>query len=342
MKKGLLVLKPGVLTTVQDQGRFGYRRIGVPVSGALDGESLLLANALAGNPPQCAGLEILYGGPVFKVAAQSVRVALAGGQGRIAIRGGPSIPFWQSLTLEEGAEFEILPDRRVASSYLAVEGGFAVPLFLGSASTFARAGFGGFEGRALKEGDLLPLLSPRAAQRQERRLKAPPPFAGDERIRVVLGPQADRFEEEALSLLCTAEFRVSASADRMGMRLEGPRLSVLGGWDIVSDAIPNGAIQIPGSGQPILLLADHQTTGGYAKIATVISVDLPVVGRRRPGDRVLFSAVGVEEAEALARDKAKSLAALLRELESVPFEDLYDRGRLYGENLISGVVSGRD
>jgi allophanate hydrolase subunit 2 len=158
----------------------------------------------------------------------------------------------------------------------------------------------------------------------------------------VLGPQHDRFTDEALARLVECEFRVSGSADRMGMRLDGPPLRHRGGWDIVSDAIPTGALQVPGSGQPILLLADHQTTGGYPKIATVVSADLPVVGRRRPGDALAFCAVTVEEAEALAREAARSLAALCDSLEPVSEAAFADPAPLYRENLISGVVTGRD
>jgi biotin-dependent carboxylase-like uncharacterized protein len=342
MREGLLILKPGPLTTVQDQGRIGYRHIGVPLSGALDGESLELANALVGNAPGAAALEILYGGPVIEVIAETVRVALGGGQGHIAIAGGGSIPAWQSVTLKRGEVFEVIADRRLSCCTLAVAGGIAVPLFLGSAATYVRAGIGGFEGRALKEGDALPLALPRAPEREELFLPAPPSLKSEERIAVVFGPQDEVFTDEAHSLLLESEFRVSPAADRMGMRLDGPRLSHRGGWDIVSDAIPEGAIQVPGSGQPIVLLADHPTPGGYPKIATVVSADLPVVGRRRPGDRLAFRAVAIEEAEALSRQARKSLDALLRSLEPLSARTPIDLDSLYGENLISGVVSGRD
>lgn len=342
MKEGLLIRKAGTLSSVQDLGRVGYRHIGVPLSGALDGESLELANALVGNAPGAAALEILYGGPRIEVVAETVRIALAGGEGRIVGEGGRRIPAWQSATLERGEVFEIVADRRLSCSYLAVAGGLAVPLFLGSASTSLRAGIGGFEGRALKEGDALPLAFARAPQREELYLPAPPSRKSEEKIAVVLGPQEEYFTEEALSLLLESEFRVSAAADRMGMRLEGPRLSHRDGWDIVSDAIPTGAIQVPGSGQPIVLLADHQTTGGYPKIATIVSADLPVIGRRRPGDRVAFRALGIEAAEALAREARRSRDALLRSLKPVSAKTAIDLDTLYAENLISGVVSGRD
>ena len=158
----------------------------------------------------------------------------------------------------------------------------------------------------------------------------------------MLGPQQEYFTEEAVARLLDAEFRISASADRMGMRLDGPSLQLRRGWDIVSDAIVTGAIQVPGSGQPILLLADHQTTGGYPKIATVISADLPVVGRRRPGDTLRFVAVTVEAAEELCRTEERRLAELATGLGPVPDHARIDLGSLYDGNLISGVVSGLD
>jgi allophanate hydrolase subunit 2 len=164
---------------------------------------------------------------------------------------------------------------------------------------------------------------------------APLPATADQPIHVILGPQQEYFTEEAVATLLDAEFRISTSADRMGMQLDGPRLGHRDSWDIVSDAIGTGSIQVPGSGQPILLLADHQTTGGYPKIATVISTDLPVVGRRRPGDTIRFVAVTVEEAEQLARDQEHRLAALVASIERVPGDGNIDLATLYAGNLIS-------
>jgi biotin-dependent carboxylase-like uncharacterized protein len=343
MTAGLKVLASGLHTTVQDLGRAGYQAIGVPVSGALDGVNLQLANALAGNPPGAPALEVLISGPVFEVAADTVRVALAGTGASLAI--GPEkagVDAGQSITLPRGEVIEVVAGRQSACCYLAVEGGIAVPLVLGSASTYVRAAIGGLDGRALRHGDFVPLAIARASDRPELRLSPPVPATGDQLIRVVLGPQQEHFAEEAITTLLNEEFRISQSADRMGMRLDGPLLQHRCGWDIVSDAIMTGAIQVPGSGQPILLLADHQTTGGYPKIATVISADLPVVGRRRPGDTLRFAAVTVETAEALCRDAERRLTEMLTRLEPVPDRPGIDLGSLYDGNLISGVVSGLD
>ena len=362
MTAALKVLASGLHTTVQDLGRPGYQAIGVPVSGALDGFNLRLANALVGNSSGSPALEILLSGPTLEVAADTVRVALAGVGASLAIGSRRSFASpdavspsgaWargaerkrvlaagQSVTLPRGEVFQIIPGEQSACCYLAAEGGIAVPLVLGSASTYVRAAIGGIEGRALRRGDVVPLGVACASARAELRLPSPPSATSEQPIRVVLGPQREYFAAEAVVTLLGREFRVSPNADRMGMRLDGPPLRHRHGWDIVSDAIATGAIQVPGSGQPILLLADHQTTGGYPKIATVVSADLPVVGRRRPGDALRFVAVTVEAAEALCRDAERRLAELIARLEPVADRAGIDLGSLYGDNLISGVVTG--
>jgi allophanate hydrolase len=343
MSDGLKVLAPGLHTTVQDLGRPGYQAIGVPVSGALDGFGLRLANALVGNPPGTPALEVLISGPTFEVSADTVRVALAGPGASLAIGAEKArVGAGQSVTLPRSEVIEVIVGRQSASCYLALEGGVAVPLVLGSASTYIRAAIGGLDGRALRRGDFVPLAMARASDQAELRLSSPMAVTGDQPIRVVLGPQQEYFTEEAVAAFLGAEFRISQSADRMGMRLEGPFLQHRRGWDIVSDAITTGAIQVPGSGQPILLLADHQTTGGYPKIAAVISADLPIVGGRRPGDALRFAAVSVEAAEQICRAAEHELAELVARIEPIPDQPEIDLGSLYQCNLISGVVSGLD
>jgi biotin-dependent carboxylase-like uncharacterized protein len=225
--------------------------------------------------------------------------------------------------------------------YLAVEGGFDAAPVLGSQSTYARAGLGGFEGRALRAGDLLPLRQPRAEEREERSLPsldlAPP-----KRFRVVVGPQDDYFTDRGKGALLESTFTVSAASDRMGMRLEGPRLEHGNGYNIVSDGIAPGSIQVPGNGLPIVLLADRQTTGGYPKIATVIAADLPAVGRLAPGARVTFEAVSIGAAEAEHRRLASRLAALPRQVVAVRGTSAVDAAVLLGSNLVSGVVNAHD
>lgn len=342
MSGALRVAAAGIGTTVQDLGRHGYQRLGVPVSGALDAVSLKLANGLVGNPPNCAGLEILFRGPTLEVAADSVRVALAGSGVGIEILGpdGHRIPAWRSVRLRRGQSFRIGAFADSACCYLAVEGGFAIAPVLGSLSTYARGALGGWQGRALRPGDALPLALGDAVRRDEAALPRPPDFAPDRPIRVVLGPQQDHFAEEALPMLLGTEYRVSHDADRMGMRLDGAALRHEDGYNIISDGIATGAIQVPGSGRPIVLLADHQTTGGYPKIATVISADLPLIGRRKPGDAVRFAAVAVAEAERLRRAQERMIADLLAAAKCLEDAARLDLASLYGGNLISGVVSG--
>jgi biotin-dependent carboxylase-like uncharacterized protein len=344
MKPGLKVLTPGFHTTVQDLGRPGYQAIGIPPSGALDNFSLQLANALVGNSPGAAALEILLTGPELEIAADTARVAVAGIGAGVAIELAHSspAPAGHSVTLSCGDIFKVIVGRQSACCYLAVEGGIAVPPVLDSASTYVRGGIGGIEGRALRRGDFLPLAMDSASARPDLRLSLSMAPSGDQPIRVILGPQQEYFTEAAVAALLAGEFQVSQNADRMGMRLDGPPLRHRSGWDIVSDAIATGAIQVPGSGQPIVLLADHQTTGGYPKIATVVSADLPIVGCRRPGDPVRFAAVTVETAEALCREEARRLAEIIASLEPVLARRGIDLASLYGENLVSGVINAVD
>jgi allophanate hydrolase len=342
MTPGLKVLSPGLHTTVQDLGRVGYQNIGVPVSGALDGFAVRLANALVGNAQGMAALEILDSGPTFEVAADFARLALVGTGASLRMGGeGPRvIAAGQSVMLRRGEIVQVTLGRQSACCYLAVEGGIAVPHVLGSASTYVRAALGGLNGRALQRGDVIPLAVGCASERNELRAPALPSGSPDQPIRVVPGPQQKYFRKEALATLLGAEFRVSKDADRMGMRLDGPLLRHRSGWDIVSDAIATGSIQVPGSGQPIVLLSDHQTTGGYPKIATVISADLPRLGRCRPGDPLRFVAVELEAAEEICREAEREFAKLVGALEPAPSEIQLDTGSLYGENLISGVTTG--
>jgi len=338
---GLKVRRPGLHTTVQDLGRLGFQALGVPVSGALDTTALRLGNALAGNPATAAALEILASGPTLEVAADTVRVALAGAGATLELADARVVPSWHSVKFARGDVFEIRVGRESICAYLAIEGGIAVPLVLGSASAYTRAALGGLHGRALQRGDVLPLTLAVASEGKERRLPSPPPAGCDRPIRVVLGPQHECFTDAAIAALLDAEFRISKNADRMGMRLDGPPLRHRAGWDIVSDAIATGAIQVPGSGQPILLLADHQTTGGYPKIATVVSADLPLVARRRTGDAIRFAAVTVEEAEHLAREAEACLLKQLGSIALVGCASDIDLTALYANNLISGVVTAK-
>lgn len=334
------MLAPGLHTTVQDGGRRGFRAFGVPVSGPLDRVSFQLANALAGNPPDAPALEILIQGPGFEVVAAAVRIALVGGSGGLEISGQEKriVPPGQSVRLDRGESFRVAPLGEAICAYLALEGGFAVAPSLGSASTYARGAFGGAGGRPLVAGDVLAGEIPVVDERQEVGLAAPLDPGFDRLIRVALGPQQDYFSDDAVATFLSESYRVSPQADRMGFRLEGPKLTHTRGSDIVSDPSVTGSVQVPGSGQPIVLMADAQTTGGYPKIATVISADVPVLGRRRPGQEVRFAAVTQREAEALRRDQEDELRACVAAFRPVAPERTLNVAALYEQNLVGGII----
>lgn len=325
------VLDCPVPASFQDLGRPGYRRFGVPTSGALDTVSLRLANALVGNPPGAAAVEMRLIGPRLR-ALTPVRVALAQAEGIIERADGTSqrLPAWQSATLATG---ELLKIGKVTggAGYLAVAGGFAVPPVLGSRSTYARAGFG----QPLQAGMTLPVGE--AELSGPERAVSPAPSFETGPIRVIPGPQREMFTDAAWETFLSADFSVTQEADRMGLRLTGPKLAHKAGADIVSDAVVPGAIQVPGDGKPIILLADGQTVGGYAKIATVITADLPRLGRLMPGGVIRFAAVDLAAALAALRALEEWLAATIAAIRPQTGGEP-DLVALYAANLIDGVV----
>ncbi len=343
MSPALRVLSPGLLTTVQDLGRSGSQHLGVPVSGALDAVSFRAANVLVGNPPETPALEVAYVGPTLAVEADDVRLAFVGGRAAIEIlpdetaSAGTLIEPMESVRLKRGEIVRIGSLTDAATLYVAVEGGFDIAPVLGSASTYLRGRLGGWQGRALDAGDRLPLLRNTASERDEFRFDALD-LRGPEFFRVVAGPQDDYFSAAALTCLFASEYKVGAGSDRMGMRLDGPSIEHARGYNITSDAIAPGSIQIPGNGKPIVLLADRQTTGGYPKIATVISADLPALGRLRIGARLRFKSVTVEEAVEARRALFAELAHLAEKLVPVTLDDPISPARLFDNNLISGVI----
>lgn len=307
---GLRVLRPGARSLVQDMGFVAGRGLGVPPCGVLDPETLWLLNALLGNPAGAAGLEVAMTAPRLQAEGAAIRIALGPGlAARIRDTTGElrSVAPWQAVTLAPEAVLELDPPERGAPALIGIGGEIDLPWILGSRSTCLAAGFGGLDGRALQAGDLLPVREGLPAEADEYTLTPPPPLQGP--IRVVPGPQDDSFGAEGLARFVAAEWRLTPAIDRMGARLSGPKLEFATGKgaDILSDGITPGTIQVPGNGQPIVLLADAQTTGGYAKIATVIRADLPRLARMMPGDSLRLAVVTVSEAEAAARDRAADL-----------------------------------
>ncbi len=300
----LEVIEPGLLTTVQDLGRRGYERFGVPVAGAMDGYALRAANGLVGNPWDAAGLEMTLAGPTLQ-AAQSGLIAVTGADLGLRVQ-GRKMPLWTALYVRRGWRISFDGRRGGCRAYLAVAGGIAVPPIMGSRATYLRGGFGGYQGRALRAGDVLPVGEPacspvdRAGVRLADDIR--PPYSDAPLVEVVLGPQDDRFTKEGIATFLASEYTVGATSDRMGYRLEGPAIAHKTGADIVSDGIVLGAVQVPANGQPIVMMVDRQTTGGYTKIATVVSADIPLLAQCLPGgSRVRFRATTVEAAQARYR-----------------------------------------
>ena len=281
------VIRPGMLTTVQDLGRWGHQDAGVPVAGPMDAWSHRRANRLAGNPDDAAALEVTLLGPELECDGD-IMCAVAGAEFAVTVNGAP-VDARRAFAASSGARVRFGARRAGARATLAVRGGFDVPQTLGSRATSLVSRLGPFGGRAIAAGDVLPIgeivrAGPRAAGR------ARPMPAGGARLRVLLGPHDAMFTAEAVATLLASRFTITPQSNRMGYRLDGPALRHMGPADILSDATPVGSLQVPASGQAILLMADRQTTGGYPKIATVISADLPLAGQLAPGDWIQFTA----------------------------------------------------
>jgi biotin-dependent carboxylase-like uncharacterized protein len=298
----------GPMTGLQDFGRFGWQRYGVATSGAMDGLALAAANILVDNPPGTAAIEFVLFGGEFVLEGGSGRVALAGAPAALSVDGQLERAM-TSLTLRDGQTLTLGAAQAGVYMYLAVSGGFAVEPQLGSLSLHRRARIGGLAGRPLLAGDRLPLHYAHALGGEELGLD-PLSLEPDAPIRVVLGPQDDYFTAAGLDTFLSTSYRVSAEADRMGYRLSGERIEHALGYNIVSDGIVAGSVQVPGTGEPIVMMADRQTTGGYPKIATVASADLRILAHRRPGATVRFQSVDIGEAQGLARASAEVLASL--------------------------------
>ena len=306
------VLRPGLLTTVQDRGRFGYQKFGVPVSGAVDEIALRVANVLVGNLQDAAALEVTALGPQLRFLADAV-VALSGAEAEAYLDGRP-VPWYTSFRVRARQVLDLRTCARGLRAYLAIAGGIDVPVLLGSRSTCLVARFGGFAGRALSAGDVLAAGRPAAPLGELSGREVPEAWRARHgapvRLRVVLGPQEEAFTEEGRRTFLESVYRVSPNADRMGYRLDGPAIVHKASADILSDWVPLGGVQVPGDGQPIILLADRQTTGGYTKIATVLRPDISLVAQLRPGDGLAFRAVSVTEARAIVCQLEADLLAL--------------------------------
>jgi KipI family sensor histidine kinase inhibitor len=317
----LEIINGGGLTTVQDLGRYGFQRYGVPVSGSMDAFALRVANLLVGNDENAAALEMtITGAEILFERTTVVAVAGADLQPRVDDQ---VAPMWRAFLVPAGATLTFRGRRAGARACLAVAGGIDVPAVLGSRSTYVRSHLGGFEGRTLRPGDRVPLG--RAGDQEPRGRELPaswlPEYLAGHRVRVILGPQEAAFTSRGVRTFLSSAYTIAPQSDRMGYRLDGPRVEHRASADIVSDGTPAGAVQVPGDGMPLVLLADRGTTGGYPKIATVITADLPRLAQCREGDRLFFDAVTEREARA-ALERQELVLARLREMPLSPLVDV--------------------
>jgi antagonist of KipI len=311
------VLSPGIMSTVQDLGRFGCARYGVAASGALDGFAVRVGNLLVGNAEDAAVVETTLMGLRIKVLRDTV-VAVTGGDLQ-ARKGSEPLAMWLSHIVLKGETISFSGPASGFRSYLAVAGGIHAATVMGSRSTNLASGFGGFQGRPLRQGDILAAEPVNDALRFAGRAFTPewiPGYSSPWRLRIVWGPQDDHFSEKGKLAFVAAAFAVSPDSDRTGIRLKGPVVTRMPGMEesIISEGILSGAIQVPGDGQPIIILGET-ASGGYRKIATVISADLPLLGQIMPGDEVAFEAVAMEEAVRALREMEDKIDAFKRILK---------------------------
>jgi antagonist of KipI len=323
----LRIVRPGLLTTVQDLGRPGYQHLGVVVSGAMDALALRVANLLVGNAESAAGLEITLLGPTICFESEQL-IALTGADLSPTLDGQPMPPY-RPVAVRAGTVLAFGAARAGCRAYLAVAGGLAVPLVLGSRATYLRAALGGWHGRALLAGDELPVSQPTAASQQLRHLLAPatvarawaaarwtpspllcPRLQPTPLLRALQGPEYAQFTPASQQAFWREPFLLTPAADRMGYRLQGPALTRTTAPELLSSAVTLGTVQVPPGGQPIVLLADAQTTGGYPRLAQVITADFSALAQARPGQQLRFAEVPLAEAQALYLAQERCLRAL--------------------------------
>jgi antagonist of KipI len=303
------VLKPGLQTTVQDLGRYGFREFGVSPSGAMDPYSLQIGNLLVGNNLGEAGLEAPLIGPVL-MALHDISIAICGGNQTPKIN-GQELPLWKSIVIKKGQILSFGELKEGARTYISIAGGIDVPFVLNSKSTYLTGKFGGIEGGALKEGDTL-FGNPFTRRNRFLHTQLIPKYTNQLTVRVIVGPHTGKFTTAGLETFLNEEYSISSRSNRMGYQLTGPKIEHSSTADIISDAIPLGGIQVPSSGQPIILLAEHQTTGGYSRIGTVISADIPLLAQAQPGTRVRFKEISLQSAQDLLIDSRRRLKSLYR------------------------------
>ena len=291
------IIKSGLFTTVQDMGRIGFQRYGIPVAGAMDDFSFRVANILVGNDENAAALETTFMGPNIQIDFDGF-IAITGANMEPKLNDN-NIKMWRSIDVHKGDNITLSGASQGFRSYIAFSGGLNVTQILNSKSTYVRGSLGGYNGRKLMEGDEIPVDSSNSKAEPGKYISPGyiPRYNKENLIRVILGPQDDHFSPETIDTFLNSSYKITSEADRMGYRLEGPALNHIKGPDIISDGIVFGSVQVPGHGSPIIMMADRQTTGGYTKIATVIWADLPLLAQMGPGDTIHFQKVTIEEGQ---------------------------------------------
>jgi antagonist of KipI len=303
MMSNIQVIHSGFFTTVQDGGRFGYQKAGVSVGGVMDSFASRLANLLVGNDANEATLEITMNGPALRFETDAL-IAICGGAFRCTLN-GEQVSMWKPLVVRSGDVLSIGACQNGYRAYIAFAGGLNIPLVMNSRSTYVQAHIGGFHGRQLQPGDVLLLRSktitiPESPIRWGIAFSACDYINGKKKIvRVTEGPEYHMFTVQSRERFFSSVYEVTTQSDRMGYRLQGQALERMTNQEMISEAVTFGTIQVPASGQPIVLMADCQTTGGYPRIAQVISVDLPIVAQARPGDHIQFQKISWQEAQRL-------------------------------------------
>lgn len=310
---GFVTENPGVLTTIQDEGRYGYEQFGMSPAGPMDAAAFRTANLLVGNPEGESALEATVLGPTLRFDQDNV-IAVTGADMAPALNGQPC-PMYQAVSVKAGDQLKLGAAKTGCRAYIAFAGGLDIPQVMGSRATALQNKVGGYQGRKLAKGDAVGFRAPNPSLPLPRTAPVPAPAGREVTIRVILGPQDDMFTKEGLDTFLSQPYTVSKDFDRMGCRLEGPVIQHKTDGNIISDGMVTGAIQVPTSGQPIIMLAERQTVGGYTKIATVISTDLPLVGQRKTGDVIRFQAVSVEEAHRAWRETNRELEELKANLD---------------------------
>ena len=310
----ITVLNPGLLTTVQDMGRVGYQQFGVSVSGVMDPRAAATANILVGNPEDEAVLECTMLGPQLRFDAANT-IAITGGDLTASLDGQP-LSTYRAVAVQAGQTLRFQAPKTGCRAYIAFTGGLDIPEVMGSRSTYLKAKIGGFQGRKLQKDDVISFRAPGTPKNLSERYIYPefvprPVYT----VRVVMGPQDDAFTPQGIATFLGEIYSVTNEFDRMGCRLDGPVIEHVTDGNIISDGIAFGAIQVPTEGKPIIMMADRQTTGGYTKIAAVISADFRLLGQLKAGDKIRFEKVSIQEAQEALLNQRAALRTLRRSLD---------------------------